>query len=290
MDVRQLRYFVEIARLSNFTRAAEQLHIVQPAISMAIKKLEEELDLVLFNRQDKQVSLTAEGEILLDHARRILSDLRAAELEMGELRGLNKGEVRIGITPMLSAYFFPKIICAFKQSYPNLQLSVYGEGSGSIQKMISQGDLDMGVIAGGPVPDTLDVRQFLREEIVVCVRPNHPFANRQSVTFEEFSRQPLVIYKEGYYLRELIFEELNKIGASPDIVFETNLYSLILSLVRNGLGISMFLRMAVAADNELAAVSFDPPLYLDLLIGWKKHSRLSKANQAFVDFLLKASP
>jgi DNA-binding transcriptional LysR family regulator len=287
MDLRQLRYFLEVARVSNFTKAAEGLRIAQPAISMAIKKLEEELDLVLFNRQDKKVSLTAEGEIFLPHANRIIDDLKACELEMGELRGLTKGEVRLGIPPMISAYFFPDIIRDFQRIYPLLRLSVYGEGAGRIQKMIGTGELDMGVVAGGSFPETLEVRRLLREELVVCVPLEHPFAARQSVSLAEFIGEPLVFYKEGYYIREFFLEALKETGTTPNIVFETNLFSLVKSLVRNGTGISTFLRMVVASDTDLAAVSFDPPLYLDLLIAWKKHLYLSRANRAFVDFLLQ---
>jgi DNA-binding transcriptional LysR family regulator len=287
MDVRQLRYFLEVARVSNFTKAAESLRIAQPAVSMAIRRLEEELDLVLINRQDKKVSLTAEGEIFLSHARRILDDLKAAELEMGELKGLGKGEVRIGIPPMISAYFFPDIIRDFLKSYPQLHLSVYGEGAGRIQKMIAQGELDMGVVAGESFPENLEVRRFVREEIVVCVPLGHPFAQRSSVTLAEFIAEPLVFYKEGYYIREFFLEALREIGSSPNIVFETNLFSLVKSLVRNGTGISTFLRMVVADDTDLAAIPFDPPLHLDLLIAWKKHIYLSRANRAFVDFLLQ---
>ena len=287
MDIRQLRFFVEIARTGNFTRTAERLRIAQPAVSVAIKRLEDELDLTLFNRQDKRVTLTAEGEIFLGHAQRILAGLTAAQLEMADLRGLNKGEVRIGIPPMLSAYFFPTILCDFKQRYPNLNLSVFGEGAWRIQQMISQGELDMGVIAGRSVPDTLETRHFLREEVVVCVPAGHPFAGKSSVTFGEFVREPLVFYKEGYYLRELIFEVLKGVGTEPRIVFETNLYSLVKSLVRGGMGISTFLRMVVTGDDDLAAVPFDPPLHLDLVIAWKRGAYLSRANRAFVEFLLE---
>jgi DNA-binding transcriptional LysR family regulator len=287
VDVRQLRYFLEVARVNNFTRAAEGLRIAQPAVSMAVKKLEEELELVLFNRQDKKVSLTAEGEIFLPHARRILEDLRAAEQEMGELRGLTRGEVRIGIPPMISAYFFPDIIRDFQKSYPELSLSVLGEGAGRIQKMIGLGELDMGVVAGENFPDSLEVRRFLREEVVACVPLGHPLAGRQSVSLAELIAQPLVFYKEGYYIREFFLEALKGTGAAPNIVFETNLFSLVKSLVRNGMGVSIFLRMVVASDPELAAVSFDPPLHLDLLIAWKKQVYLSRANRAFADFLLQ---
>lgn len=287
MDLRQVRYFVETARLGSFTRAAERLRIAQPAISMAIRRLEDELELTLFNRQDKRITLTAEGEAFLEHALRLVADVKATEQEMSDLRGLEKGEVRIGIPPMLSSYFFPGIISDFARRYPRLNLSVYGDGAGRIQQMLGQGELDMGVIAERSVLENLEARHFLREEVMVCVPRSHPFAAKSSVTFAEFVRQPLVFYKEGYYLRELIQEEFKGSGAEPRIVFETNLFSLVKSLVREGMGISTFLRMVVAGDDDLAAIPFDPPLHLDLVIAWKRGAYLSRANRAFVDFLME---
>lgn len=286
MDLRQLQIFAEIVRRSSFTKAAEALHIAQPAVSIAMKKLEDELDLTLLNRQERKVSLTAEGEAFLEHTRRILEDVHSAETEMDELRGLTKGEVRVGIPPMMSAYFFPRIIVDFLKEYPNLQLSVSGEGASKIQKMIMQGELDMGVVAGENFPPTLHVTQFLREEVVIAVHRKHPLAARNSMTLEEFAAQPLVFYKEGYYLRELVFDVLKESGLKPQIRFESNLFTLVKSLVAKGMGISVFLKMVVAGDDELRAISFTPPLYLDLLIAWKKQGYLSKANRIFVDFLL----
>ncbi|AJE03643.1 LysR family transcriptional regulator [Geobacter pickeringii] len=289
MDIRQLQFFVEIVRLGSFTRAAERLHVAQPAVSMAMKKLEEELDLVLFNRQERKISLTAEGEIFLRHAEKILDEVTSTETEMEELRGLAKGEVRVGIPPMMSAYFFPQIIRDFSTRYPNLHLAVSGEGATKIQKMILRGELDMGVIAGVSLPETLELRRLLREEVIACVPRDHPLAGRTSLTLREFASQQLIFYKEGYSLRELILDVLKEAGFSPNIRFETNLYTLVKSLVRKEMGISVFLRMVVTEDDDLVAISFDPPLYLDLLIAWKKHGYLSRANRAFVDFLLEKS-
>jgi len=289
MDLRQVRYFLETARQGSFTRAAAQLRIAQPAISMAIKRLEEELELTLFNRQDKRVTLTAEGEAFREHAVRLLADVTAAEQEMADLRGLEKGQVRIGIPPMLSSYFFPRIIRDFARRYPRLQLSVYGDGAGRIQQMLGQGELDMGVIAGQNVLAGLEARHFLREEVIVCVPPGHPFTQRSAVSFADFIREQLVFYQEGYHLRELLLDKLKGSGAEPRIIFETNLFSLVKSLVREGMGISTFLRMVVAGDEDLVAIPFDPPLHLDLVIAWKQGAYLSRANRAFVDFLLEQS-
>lgn len=289
MDLRQLRVFVEIVRRGSFTLAAEQLHIAQPAVSMTIRKLEDELDLILFNRQEKRVTLTAEGENLLRHAERILDNLAAAETEMAELRGLTHGEVRIGIPPMMSSYYFPLIIRDFRARYPKLKLAVNGEGAARIQRMIAKGELDMGVIAGQKLMDGLESQHFLREEIVACVPLTHPMAGRAKITLHEFLLEPLILFKEGYYMRELMDELVAGEALQPQVVFETNLFSLVRSLIKEKLGISTFLRMVVSGDNDLAAVSFDPPLYLDLCIAWKADRHLSRANRAFIEFLLESS-
>lgn len=289
MDLRQLRVFVEIVRQGSFTRAAERLHIAQPAVSITIRKLEEELDLILLNRQEKRVSLTAEGESLLRHAERILDNLAAAETEMGELRGLTQGEVRIGIPPMMSSYYFPLIMRQFCAAHPNLKLSVTGEGVASIQRMLSRGDLDMGVIAGTKLMEGLRSRHFLREEIVACVPLDHPLAGRKAISRAEFLQQPLILFKEGYYMRELTDELIAGESRKPQVVFETNLFSLVRTLIKQKLGISTFLRMVVSGDAELAAVSFDPPIHLDLLIAWKAERAISRANRAFIDFLFECS-
>jgi DNA-binding transcriptional LysR family regulator len=289
MDLRQLKVFVEIVRQGSFTRAAEQLHIAQPAVSITLRKLEEELELTLLNRQEKRVTLTAEGENLLRHAERILDNLAAAETEMTELRGLGHGEVRIGIPPMMSSYYFPRIIREFREAYPNLQLSVNGEGAGRIQRLIAKGELDMGVITGPKLMEGLESQHFLREEIVACVPLDHPLAGRPALGIAEFLRQPLILFKEGYYMRELLDELIAEGSWRPQVVFETNLFSLVRSLIKERLGISTFLRMVVSGDPELAAVSFDPPLHLDLFIAWKAERALSRANRAFIDFLLERS-
>lgn len=287
MELRQLKAFIAVARECSFTKAADKLHIAQPAVSIAIAKLEEEFEQALFNRLGKGITLTAEGEVFLRHAERILANCQAAGTEMAELRGLERGEVRIGIPPMMSSYYFPKVIRDFRESYPRLQLSVYGEGAARIQRMIAQREIDMGVIAGDKVLEGLQSRRFLREEIIACVPVGHPLALRRSVCLDELLSFPLVLFKQGYYMRELLDEVMQNCNGTPRIVFETNLFSLVRSLVREGVGVSTLLRMVIAGEPGIVAVPFDPPLFLDLHIAWPADGRLSLANRTFVDFLLK---
>lgn len=286
MDLRQLKFFLEVADSEGFTRAAEKLHIAQSALSTSIRKLEEELGVVLFNRGERKVSLTAEGDVLAAHAREILQGVVKARQEIEDLRGLLKGEVKVGLTPMLSSFFFPKIISAFKQRHPALQISIYGDSAWNIQRKIESGDIDMGIIAG-TIPGELDYHHLVREEVVACVHRNHPYAGAKKLPVRTLLSQPLVQFKEGYHLREMIDDLARKEGIAPDVMAESNLFSLVRSLVKEELGLAFLLKMALSRDAEIAAVSCDPHLYLDLYIAWKKSARLSPANRAFLNFLIQ---
>lgn len=284
MDLRQLHFFLEVARAESFTRAAEKLHIAQPALSISIRKLEDELEVALFNRRDRKITLTAEGEALARHARIIEQQVSEARQELDDLRGLLRGEVRVGLSPMLSSYFFPQIVASFKRRYPALQLSINGDSARNIQRKIASGALDMGVIAGA-VPEGLDSHLLVRDEVVACVHWSHPLAGRKTAPLRMLLAEPLIHFSEGYHLRELIEERAAREGIVPVVAAESNLFALARSLVREELGLAFFPRMVVARDSEMAVVSCDPPLFLDLAISWKKNASLSRANRAFVEFV-----
>lgn len=286
MNLKQLRYFHEVARLQSFSKAADTLHIAQPAISMSIQKLERELDLRLFHRNDRKIRLTDEGQRLFKHAGIILKNLEDAELEMRELKGLAQGSVRIGIPSMLGSYYFPPILMAFKHRHPELNLEVIEGGTWQLQQMVERGELDLGVIVSEFVPDTLHTELFLREQMMVTLGKDHPFAVQQSVTYEDFFSEELVMFKEGYFHRKIVDRIAANIGAMPHIGFETNLIPLIKSIVKQGFGISTLLSMVIEDDDDLIALPFNQPVWLDLSIAWNKDRYLSQANQAFVRFML----
>lgn len=287
MDLRQLRYFHEIVRLGSFTRAAEVLQIAQPAVSVAIRKLEAELELQLFQRHDRKVSLTAEGERLWVHAQRILQAADDARLEMQELKGLSKGAVRVGITGMMGSYYFPPILMAFRHRYPHLSLQVIEGGTWQLQQMLEQAELDLAVIVCEFLPTELEARVILREEMRVVVACEHPLAQQTTVSIKDFFKEELVLFRKGYFHRKLVDRLAAEAGVQPVIGFETNLIPLIKSIIKQGFGISTLLAMAVADDPDLVDLPFTEPVYLDLCIAWRRNGYLSKANQAFVDFLLE---
>ena len=223
MDLKQLRYFRSVIDQGGFTAASRQLHIAQPAISIALRKLEASLSLTRLHRGERRSTPTAEGEVLLRHARQWRDLADAAALEMNELRGLTKGEVRVGIPSMLGSYYFPPILMGFKHRYPNLRLSVYEQGTRRLQQMIRDGELDLGVVVADGPPEDLETRLLTREEMVACMPTDHPLARRTSLSMKEFFSQELVVFKTGYFLREFIDRCSDREGMAPKIAVETNL-------------------------------------------------------------------
>lgn len=278
MDLKQLRYFHEIARLGSFTRAADSLYVAQPAVSVAIRKLEAELDLTLFHRHDRKVTLTDEGARLLPHAQRILQAVDDAELEMQELKGLSQGEVRVGIPGMLGSYYFPPILMAFRHRYPHLSLTVLEGGTWQLQQMLEQGELDLAVIVRDFVPPELEAKTLLREEMRVIVARDHALASQAFVSLNDFFNEELVMFRAGYFHRKIIDRLAQEAGVTPIIGFETNLLPLIKSIIKQGFGISTLLTMVVKEDPELVDLPFEQPLWLDLCIAWRKQGYLSRAN------------
>ncbi|BFM51204.1 LysR family transcriptional regulator [Marinomonas sp. THO17] len=287
MDIKPLRYLVSIARTASFTQAANEFGVAQPAVSMAIKKLENDLGLTLIHRADRNISLTDEGKKLLLHAQKIIQATDEALLEMSELNGLEKGEVRVGIPSMLGSYYFPPILMGFRNQYPSITLTVIEGGTWQLQQMLEKGELDLSVIVAETLPDNLAGEHLLEEEMLVVIGEEHSFSQLDKISPETFFQEELVMFKEGFFHRRIVDKLAAQVGITPNIGFETNLIPLIKSIIQQGFGISTMLAMVIEDNEQLIIRSFDPPIWLDLNIAWRKDGYLSKANQAFLDFVCR---
>ena len=286
MESKALRYFCEVARCGSFTRAAHALGVAQSAMSMAIKRLEESLGLQLFHRLERHISLTDEGEQLYQYARTIVQGLEHAQLAMEELRGLNHGLVRVGVTGMLGSYYFPPLLMAFRHQYPGIRLSIIDSGAQELQRMLEQGELDLAFIVSDQVPVSLEATAILRWQMVAVVNREHAFAELSCVPIERFLEEELVVFKPGYFHRRTIDQMAATVGIEPNISMETNLIQLLKSFVRSGFGISSFLSIVVEDEEDLLAIPFAEPFWLNIHLAWRKEGYLSVANCAFRDFII----
>ena len=285
MDSRQLKHFVAVAEHRNFTAAANQLHIAQPALSISIKKFEQQLGMTLFRRDDRRIDLTNEGKMLYEHAKRILQQMDDAQLAVDELKGLEKGEVKLGAPSMMGSYFFPQVLMAFKNHYPNLKLTLIDAGTRSIRQMLIDGELDLGVIVSDDVTEELETDDLLDAEMVAVVGSQHPLAETQEMSFDTFFDQELVMFKPGYFHREFIESKANTHGYNMNIAFETNLLPLILSIVKHEFAMTSLLTLVTDNEPGVRAISFEQPVTFKLVLAWRRDGYLSKADQAFIEFV-----
>lgn len=285
MDRRQLQIFQQVAVLANFTRAAEALHMAQPAVSIAIKKLEQELGVPLFNRVDRRISLTEPGRTLLRRAEKILAEFKLAKDELKDLEALSTGQVRFDTPAMLGSYYFPEKIAAFRRAFPGIHLHVTAEGTQRAEEMLIDGSIDMAVVNVGAHSSLIESRYLVKEEVVVCAAKDHPLTKVSEVDSSLLQAYPLIVYHQGYHLRQI----LNQLAAAADgqveIVLETDILRLMVEMLTRGEGVGICLRRLVEVEKGLCAIPFRKPEYIELGIGWKKGAYLSRANQALVDFL-----
>lgn len=252
---------------------------------MAIRKLEHNLSLTLFQRHERTPTLTDEGHTLYERARELLALAEQTEVQMKEIRGLTQGTLRIAVPSMLGSYYLPPILMGFRHRYPDLKLSVMEAGADTIRQQLHNGEVDLGVIASNELPDDLETLTLLQLPMKVILAQDHPLAARESIDFEEFFAEDLAVFNSGYFHRETLEKIATAHGMSLNISFEANLIPLIKQVVRHGFGISTLLEMVIAEDQDLVARPFTEPVMLNLGLAWRKGGYLSKANTAFVHYL-----
>ena len=289
LELRQLEYFQMASRLKNITRAAQRLKVSQPNITVAIKKLESELGILLFDRSQKQLSLTPEGAVFLSRIETALRCIEDAVLEVNDYKQLQKGTIKIGIPPMMGAYLFPKIFSGFQHLHQGLDVMLFEEGSMSIREKLERDELDFGIVIISNVPPTLNVLPMSRSQLMVCVPVDSELAQRQTIAATDIEHADLIMMKEGSYLREIIQERLKRQRLAANVVLESSQIVTIMGLVAHGVGIAFLLDFICNATTEIKAIPLEEPIYVDIGLAWKKDRYVSKAAQAFIDFCSDAN-
>ncbi len=285
MNLKRLNYFCRVADIGNFTRAAQDIGIAQPALTIAIKKLEQELGLTLINRSEKQAYLTADGKVLYSLATKLLNQAQQMQLELSELKDHHQGSISLGVSAMMGSYYFPEILSGFKRQYPHITIHLVDQGTASLEKMLLNGELDLALVRSDQQNEQMRYSLLIEEEIVVALNNKHALADNKNLSLAQFCQQPLVLFHQGYYLREVISQYAKKQQLALDIRMETNLIELQKSLVANNVGITTCLARIVNDEKDISVVPFYPPVKFNLGLAWKKNCYLSKASKVFVDYV-----
>ncbi|MEU9101533.1 LysR family transcriptional regulator [Streptomyces sp. NPDC048361] len=275
MDLRQLEYFVAVAEEQNFTRAAERVHISQSGVSAQIRQLERELGAQLFDRSARTATLTDAGRAALGHARAALSAAAAVGQSVGEVTGLVRGRLSIGmvigctITPLFDA------LAAFHRAHPGVEVSLLEDSSDRLIDWVRTGTLDLALI-GTPsaTHDGLDALTIIEEGLVAAVPDGHPLAKRRRVALRDLAAYPIVCMPQGTGLRSVFDRACAARAVTPVIAFQASAADAIADLADRGLGVAVLsASMAARYSGRLTArpiEDIDAPAFLSLV--WRPNA------------------
>jgi DNA-binding transcriptional LysR family regulator len=289
MTLQQLAYFLAVARARHFTRAAEQTHVAQPSLSKQIQALESELGAPLFGRARGNITLTPAGEALLPIAERILSDVDSARLEVGELTGLRRGRVRLGATPSLCVSVVADVLRRFHDRYPGIRLVVAEGGSRDLTRALVRGELDLALIIVPPQGSdpALAVTPILRERLVVASAAGGGSEPAEPVRLTALRDKPMVMFREGYDLRETTLQACRRAGFEPTLAVEGGEMDAVLRFVEAGLGVAIVPSMVLAGRPALHGTSLaGQGLRRTIALAHRRDVALTHAARAFRDTVL----
>ncbi len=251
INLHQLKIFHTVARTGSFSRAAAELLISQPSVSIQVGELERQFGIELFEQAGKTVRLTEAGRILDDYAGRILALIEETRRAIDEVKGLRRGRIVIGATPTPGTYLVPPLLGRLKAQYPHLEVALRIAGHRQVQEMVLQDELHLGVVAWKITFPDLEAVPLLTDEMVLVVAPSHRFAALPAVDIAELSGEPFILREHGSGNREVIDDALHRAGVHIRPALTLEGAEMVKHAVAADLGVSILSRIAV--DLEVAA-------------------------------------
>jgi DNA-binding transcriptional LysR family regulator len=292
VDLAELNVFLTVAAERSFSRAAARLHRTQPAVSQAVRRLELELGESLFDRSSKDGALTDAGQLLREHAERLMRMADEAERAVRELRDLRRGRVLIGANEAAVHTLLP-LIRGFQERHPAVQVEVRRVPSRQVGAEVLQAGLDFGVLTFQPKLRGLATLPLGRDELVMLVHPAHPLARRRQVTLAEFARQTVIAHNDPSPARERVLRLSRERHIPINILLALPSLDGIKRAVEMRLGVALLPRRCALAEigrGQLAAVRMPQArLRRSLRLVYRRSGRLSHAAAAFLDSAREAT-
>lgn len=289
MEMSQLEFFLKVVEEGSFSRAADVVCRTQPAVSIAIRRLEEEIGAPLLDRSQKTPTLTAAGEVVRDHAQRILALRDQARETVRQLRSLQQGCVRIGANESTSMYLLPQLILAFRDQHPEVKVELYRHLSERLPREVLNRSVDFAVLAFEPLDRDLESFCVLRDELVLILNPDHPLAQNKSVTVKELGQESFVAHNLRTASRSKVVEFFAAHQTPLNISFELDTIETIKRFVRLNIGPAFVPRMCVREELERGLLTTVPveglSYHRSLWVTTRRNFTFSHAAKAFLGLL-----
>jgi DNA-binding transcriptional LysR family regulator len=293
VTLRQLRTFKTVADLNSFSLAAQRLKLSQPSVSYQVKELEETLGLPLLDRLGKRVQLTEGGTLLYGYARRMLDVLDDATVAIEEMRGIKRGNLRVGASTTVGIYLLPAALGAFKKLHPGLVISLEIGTRARVQEQVLRNELDLAVVGPASKHPELSIIPFISDELVVVAPAGHPLATRRGLTLKDLADQPFVMREAASGSRWSLEKAARKAGAKLQVAMELGSNGAIKHAVESGLGLAVISRYACTLELssgrlvELSVRGF--PIRRDWHIVHLRRRKLPASVSTFIEFLRDTS-
>lgn len=284
--------FASVAKHLSYTRAAEELHLTQPAVSMQIKQLEKSIGLKLFEQIGKKIYLTEAGSVVLEHALSITSKLQSIENDLEQLKGIEGGRLTVCIASTVN-YFATRLISRFSQAYPSVQISLDVTNRHDLLKRLETNEPDLVLMGRPPSSADLISTAFMDNPLVIIANPHHPLADKTKIPIERLSDETFVLREQGSGTRAAMETMFDKYKIEPNVSTQLSGNESIKQAVEAGLGLALVSFHTVDLElkaNRLTTLDVNHfPILKKWHIGHRSGKQLSATAQAFWDFVLTES-
>lgn len=286
MNFHQLHIFNVVAKHRSFSKAAAELYLSQPTVSVHLQKLEQELGMELFEQLGRNIFLTDAGRMLFIYTQKIFSLAEEAERALEELQGLHKGRIRLGASTTPGIYYLPKLLGQFKEDFPGIELILDVNNSLEIEKKVLSNQLDIAVIGHVPSEPDLIAETFRTDHLVMILSPDHPLLKQDQITLADIARQRFILREPGSSTRQIIENAFAREGIHLLVSMEYGSTDGIKHAVAANLGISIVSELAVLLCEQtgLVVVREIPGMNInrDFSLIYHKDKHLAPLTQTFI--------
>ena len=290
MADRRLQVFHTVARLLSFTKAAESLHMTQPAVTFQVRQLEEYFNTRLFDRTHNRISLTDAGKRVFEYADEIFDLYAKMENAVRDMTGEISGILIIGASTTIAEYMLPALLGDFKRKYPDINVHLKVSNSDGIVSMVENNDIDLGVVEAPVMNKNLVVENCRHDRLVAIVPPQHSLASEQKVQLKDLMNHAYIAREEGSGTREVIHEYLTNAGMKPadiHVAMELGSPEAIKGAVEAGMGVSIVSEVTIHKEMQLGtlvALELDPPMERPFSFVHQKQKFRQRAMDELLDF------
>ncbi len=284
MKLSQLRYFIAVCHCGNITQAAREMNISQPSVSSAIKELELEFGVMLFERVNGRLRITKNGEQLLIRAHKLIKDSDEI-VELMKNCGAEKTKVSVGVTPMISTFFLPGIYQRFLKVFPDTKLEVIEQGALELQELLDAEKIDFAVTIATAIDiNDYNIRKLAGSEYCLCVGKKHPLATLEHVSYQDLSEVNLALLSGNTYHYEALMSRFKMHNITPNVIARSNQLQSVIRIVEGGAACSFMLK---EAENvcDIKAISFEDAIPAEISVVWGKKSIICKRALQFIRFV-----